>query len=247
MRQTLFAAIGLLALMVAGSFAGEPEAPSFRPPDTVAPVTTTVSLVGPAKASVGQPVWLTLTGVPKANVADINWGIRPVYESDQFIQLFDASGRIVCFFWSDTPGVRTIFCDVNVPGSYKLLLHDLAYGDAKPDPKPDPIPPPPPSGERWLMILEESSNRTTQQAGVMLSKKLTSLRNADKFRLVDVKRPDGTVPTAYAQLISQLGSLRLPAYFVVSDDNMTVVYKAELTASVDALLKSFVEHGGKMP
>ena len=247
MRRAMFAAVGLMALLVAGSFAEEePKASSFRPPDIVAPVTTTVSLVGPSQAKVGQPVWLTLVGVPQTNIADINWGLRPVYDSDQFIQLFDAKGQIVCFFWSDTPGVRTVFCDVNVPGAYKLLLHDLTYGD-KADPKPDPIPPPPPpDGERWLLILEESSDRTPQQASVMLSPKLTPIRNANKFRLVDVKRPGGTVPTAYAHLINQLGNLSLPAYFVVAEDNITVIHKAAFPASVDALLKAFVKHGGKV-
>jgi hypothetical protein len=122
-------------------------------PQTYAAEPRAVTVIGPTEADPGTPVFLTLEGVAGEQAKDINWGLFPQTETTQFIQLFDAASRPICFFWSKTAGRYVIFVDINIPGEYRLILHELQYGEAAPPTPPVPPVPPPPEPSAELAAL----------------------------------------------------------------------------------------------
>ncbi len=239
--------------LLAPAMAQEPTpAPTLAParaytaPSIAVPVSA-ASLVGPKEAPVRTPVWLTLDGVPANAVGDTKWGLFPQHDGDQFMRLFDAEGRPVCFFWSSTPGKRAIFVDVNVPGNYQLLIHEIAYGEGEvkpvpfpPDPKPNPTP-----GKRHVIILEETGPKPADQkrreeyTKILFSPKLRSYLKEKGHQLTIPDVSD--VPRELAQ--RKLADQSLPR-LIIEDGDGKLLYQGPLPKTVDAVIKTIKANGG---
>ena len=123
-----------------------------------------------------------------------------------------------------------------------------------PGPRPDPTPTPP--GQRWVVVLRETSQATPEQARF-----LTSLRNSATQTYVDQKNhkllildddsvtPLGTpVPEVQAWLKQlEARQIKLPALLVVDPSQPAaggVLSAGSLPSDPDAILETLKQHGG---
>jgi hypothetical protein len=103
--------------------------------------------------------------------------------------------------------------------------------EPKPDPKPDPVPPPVPiPTEIWAVVVEESSQRTPEQAILLASPKVRDLFAKDHFRIVD---KDTAVNPDLKPYLDRSTSKTLPLLYVV-DGKGSVFYEGPLPATIQA-------------
>jgi hypothetical protein len=146
--------------------------------------------------------------------------------------------------WVAPPGKYTVRC-VLVHFEKKKLSQEkleVVIGTPEPEPDPNPIPPPPPvPGKRWIILIEETSERTPQLASV-----LTDARNVWRpylktqghyFRAWDRDNvpPDGVTWLAECESV--------PTLFI-SDEEGNVSYKGPPPSTPQAMLDLIKEHGG---
>lgn len=110
--------------------------------------------------------------------------------------------------------------------------------DPKPDPKPEPKPVPPPV-ELWGFVVEESADRTPQQAIVMGS---PEVRKAfpQRFRIFDKDLEVDALLKPYQE--RSVGK-SLPMLFLTGPDG-TLFYEGPLPATVADMLKLVAEKKG---
>jgi hypothetical protein len=97
-----------------------------------------------------------------------------------------------------------------------------------PDPGPDP--PVPPPSQRWALVVEETSQRTPQQAAL-----LTKLRSEYQSRLV-IADKDSTASKLRAYINQVPSTMPLPALVVASMDGV-LIRVVPLPATVEAFRK----------
>lgn len=101
-------------------------------------------------------------------------------------------------------------------------------------PTPAPFPPPTPTpGKRTITILEQSEDRTPQQAAILTSQTLRKYLDSKghKLRITDVD----SVPAADKSDLPRL---------VIEDGDGKVIYQGALPGTVDAVLETIKAHGG---
>lgn len=125
-----------------------------------------------------------------------------------------------------------------------LVTHTLHNGPApEPDPDPDPDPEPLPPSELWAFVIEESANRTPEQAIVIASPEIRSMFSEGCFRVVDPLVDGAQVPVSadvkpYAER-AVLQKEKWPMLFLVDTDGK-VRYEGPLPATVEEM-KTLVE------
>jgi len=102
-----------------------------------------------------------------------------------------------------------------------------------PDPPPPPPPPPPVPAELWGIVVEESAERTPQQAIVIASPVVRALFDKGEFRVVD---DDMEVESAIKPYIERAKGKLLPQFYVV-DAKGTIFYEGPLPATVADMQK----------
>lgn len=122
----------------------------------------------------------------------------------------------------------------------------------------DFIPPPPPepvieSGERWLVIIEETADRqnlTPGQLQMIASRSLDPYcrQNGHRIRVYDqdAKNPQGNASTAvapYLELLSDAG-VSLPAVVILDAANNRTLYRGPLPDDSAAMLELLKSKGG---
>ena len=239
-----------------------------------------IGLVGPTEANVGQEITIRMTGTPALDLSEpligqLDWLMG---DSRMFVFLaaphsplapLEVRGELV-FGAAGATMQPLIRVECKEPGEYRLLIdwnhgqnqlaeHRVMVGgkspEPEPDPKPDPIPPPPgPLAEMWVIVVEETSQRTPEQAWVLLDPTVRQWMKANghHLRIVDKdqtasdlaewigralaknRKGDQTAPRADA----------LPYLFVV-DDSGSVVFEGALPSGPIQMLELVKKWGAE--
>jgi len=109
--------------------------------------------------------------------------------------------------------------------------------EPKPDPKPEPQPTPKPTADLWGIVIEESSQRTPQQAAVLASTELRAMFTGKQFRVID---KDTNTDPQFGKYIQQSVGQKLPLLWLVTPTG-DVLFQGELpttsAAAVDLVKK----------
>ena len=125
--------------------------------------------------------------------------------------------------------------------------------EPEPDPVPPPPPPPPPPADLWgAIVIEESNERTAEQAAVLLSQELAlyfeTAKLAYRIEDQDAEGPDGNTPAdlkPYIERAKKAGNL--PRVFVIATDG-TIVFEGYLPATSSqfvALMRQYAKGGNQ--
>jgi hypothetical protein len=215
------------------------EVPGFG--KTEAAKAAGIGLVGPNEAKVGEEVVLRMTGTPALDLTkplteQLGWLMgkdrmfcyvaapgRPLLPLDVRGELvFGTAGatmqpllRIEC----QAAGEFRILVDWN-HGQNQLTEHRIAVGGPLPDPTPGPTPEPNPSpgpippGERFVLILHESKDRSPKIATVLASLQNYLDTEYQEFRILDKNEASASNWTKlYTQTLKDRG-ITLPAVLV---------------------------------
>ncbi len=209
-------------------------------------------IVGPTEpVEVRRPVWLEIDGLAEGDSAMF----LPSAE-------LTVDGRRMqpnCgLFWATTPGRYTItavitsveidwderrFRIVTVPIQHTVVVEGEHSPDP-PEPGPDPEPDPAPDklAEMWVIVIEESRDRTAEQAQILLDLSLRNWleENGHHFRLVDQDQPASDL-TAW---IARTEEHDLPRCFLVGEDGESV-FEGPLPESKAAFLKLVKKWGAE--
>lgn len=135
---------------------------------------------------------------------------------------------------------------------------DIVAGEEGPPPPNPPFPPLPPDppvvepGPRWVIIVEETKDRTPQQAAVLTD---SSFRQwiataGHDYRMIDqdVQNRAGTVPAACVPYLDLAKGKTLPRLFIVDgssgDSQGKVLFSGDLPSSAAALKTLIQQKGG---
>ena len=231
-----------------------------------------IGLVGPATANAGAEITLRLTGTPPLDltlplVDQLGWlmgpdrmycycaapgfGLAPLDVRGELV--FGAAGatmqpllRVIC----QQPGEYRVLVDWNT-GQNQLVAHTVVVGGTPgpgPDPPPpDPTPPPPgPIQGMWIIVVEETNERTPQQGAVIgdpLSRTWTTA-NGHHVRIVDRDSKDetGQPPQDVAGWIKEAEGATLPRLFLVQPDGVAR-WSGSLPSTAAEFLKLLQQHG----
>jgi len=138
------------------------------------------------------------------------------------------------------------------PGSYVVLFFPPGKliqpqvvpielgGEPGPGPRPDPPDPPPPAAPvAWLVVIEESKDRTADAGDVLTSREVREYCKANNVRLwfKDQHTTDeaGQPLPTLAKYLAELDGIPLPAVLLVSDSG-DILHKGRLPATAAELL-----------
>jgi len=204
MSSNLFPLTG--ALLFAGLFAGLSaisshycgdltvgDALGIEPPAIAAPIAADAipTIAGPDETPAGKPTWFAVTGISSSASA----AFLPTALLDT-----DPS-RVVqgnALFWVAQPGeyvLTAIVVDWDAKRFTPLSKQVTVTGDLKPNPPVPPTPDPTPvPGERFVLIVSETQDRTPQEAAT-----LAALRRWLTDRGVDWRIIDPTTEAAWME------------------------------------------------
>lgn len=199
----------------------------------------------PAEIAAEPGDWVTVA--PKTTAKSVVYvgldKIKP-FPSDQ---LKDGRNLVLAVPDSAKPGARFRFVAVGTLNDEQTARpFVVVVGGADPgpppvppapDPKPKPDPAPVPAGPLWLIVVEETSDRTPETAAVLGdSGYWLGLRaKGHKFRFYDKDSADAT-GKGYAKAV---GDVALPALLILGADGAVVgkpVPLPKTTAGIDALI-----------
>jgi len=204
------------------------------PVNSVAPGAATVEILSRAANESVQPmdcvrIWLDVT---PENAKTLRYGCHP---DPKLIQagLDIESNRMFLIFQGGRKSSFGLFVSWLDDGNHlkKYVINTGGGPDPDPFPKPNPNP-----GKRKIIILEESKQRTANQAKIITSQKLRSYlesKNHPKLRVTDVDNvPTDSVPPGKLPLL------------VIEDGSGNVVYSGSLPVDVDSTIETIKAHGG---
>jgi hypothetical protein len=123
-------------------------------------------------------------------------------------------------------------------------------GEPAPNPSPDPSPEPSPEpvGDLWAIVIEESKDRTPEQAIVLASQEVRDLFKDGRFRVVDAVNDSGKVVLPADDMRTYVQKAipkraEWPVLFLV-DEAGNGFYTGTLPETVDAM-KALVEQNTK--
>jgi hypothetical protein len=128
--------------------------------------------------------------------------------------------------------------DVTIDNQTLPVLVDFGFYDHSatieigpepdPEPDPDPDPPPPPPGPRWALVVEETADRTPQQAGLYLA-----LRNRYPLSRLLILDKDAEAESARRYIRAVPPDVPLPALVIVHAETGKIVRIVPLPETVD--------------
>jgi hypothetical protein len=210
-------------------------------------------LTGPAETSAGQQVTIIVHGLPSvdltATVGDQTaWvetlrfamsgpdGAEVTLDKELSMTVAPWGWRLRVSFVPPVNGVYVLVCDWNQE-PYGLALHRMLVGPRPPPgptPPPDPPKPPTPGTVARVVIVEESGDRTPEQAAILTDPRLKPLRDARKLLILDKDAADSQGQPA-AEL-SQYDGQPLPRVIGLDSSGVRSV-AAELPGSADGLME----------
>jgi hypothetical protein len=151
-----------------------------------------------------------------------------------------------------TPGgtkTKLILVPSQYPDRFVLLTSDfqtwhIMLADT---PQPSPSPTPQPAAQTiWITVVEETSQRTPQQAAVINSKAVADLIQArgHYWRAIDqnARNEQGQAPADLAAYV-QRSAGRLP-YVILTDSAGKILFEGPLPATEQAMLDLVKKYGG---
>ena len=189
-------------------------------------------IVVPATIEAHKPLVATLSDpIPEGAAIELTWRV----EGGEFLPL---DGRSV-HIWA-APGAHKITARGYWLLTKRVTLPDgqafdalLGFGQIDHEATVTvggPSPPPPPPGKAWGVILEETSERTPQQAALWLQAR-TAFKSGPKFLILDDDSPDA------APYLRHASALPRPALVVLADDG-ALVSAAPCPMTLDAIKKA---------
>ncbi len=153
-----------------------------------------------------------------------------------------------CVFATGTPG-KYVFVlvvagtNANGGAAAEMATHELVIGGGTPQPNPIDPPDPPPIGQvSRAVIVEETAERTPEQAAVLTSPLLQTLRKSGKLIVLDKDAKDSQGQPALE--LSQYDAQPLPRVLGLDSAGVRSA-AAELPGTVDELLKLLADWGVK--
>lgn len=172
--KPLFATLTLLALCITPLASQD-----ARPLPAVVSSAPTIS--GPEEVAAGSPAWFTIEGVGSG----VSGAFMPTAMLDT------TPGRVVpgnALFWTVRPGeyfLTAVVVDWNAKTFIPLSKQVTVKGTTPPNPPEPPVPPIPVPGERFVLIISETQDRTPEEA-VVLAQLREYLRTTNvKWRIMD--------------------------------------------------------------
>ena len=221
----------LLCLLVGPLFAEEVLVPVSA---TVQPVA--VEVVSRAEAIAPLDcvrIWLD---VPAENISTLRWSCHPEPKLMQVGITIGDSPRPFVIFQAGSSGSFGLSV-----AYYDGEMHMKKYvvntgGDIEPRPFPKPKPEPTPApGKRTVTIIEESKDRTVEQAKIMTKLRSYLPSKGHSLKILDVSQ---IVPPASAPSRDSLPRI------VIDDGAGKLLFQGPFPATVDAVIKLIQKHGG---
>ena len=204
-------------------------------------------LAGPTEVDPGETVSVIVHGLPGVDldasigeqtawietlrfVLDTPAGAEIDLDKELSMTVAPWGWRLRVSWTADEPGVYLLVCDWN-QAPYGLALHRVTIRGPPVDPPP---PPPPPPGEvERVVIVEESADRTPEQAAVLTDSRLQPLRQAGKLLILDQDAADSQGQPAVD--LAQHDGQPLPRVIGLDSSGVRSV-AAELPETGDALV-----------
>jgi len=238
-KYSIAAAAMLAAVLMAATATAEPKAvvtvPNVIPEGGVAFVNT--------EGSVGEVTFVVFPTEAAGYLIRL-----PIFEG------LDAKKqpiiRLAALLNAPPPGEYFLVVVASADGSIDAAGAKLTVRSGEevipPNPQPEPAPQP---GRRWLIVIEESQQRTTQQAQVINSLRIPQQGGGlatyldGKGHQVAILDRDQPAQPALAPYLEAAGDLDLPCVFIV-DEAGTVLAKQPLPGTADDLLALLKSKGG---
>ena len=170
-------------------------------------------------------------------------------------------GGTAAVFTSGLPGVWTFIAAANAETGPPLIAsHVITIGEPIPVPPTPPVPPPippdpptpptPPAGPRWVIILEESAERTPQLAAVITSPTLRRYLSDNKHHPLRTADKDSQAAWLQPYLErAKLANAPMPALLIVADpiagsSAAKVLHIGPVPATAEAVIAELRKAGG---
>jgi hypothetical protein len=206
-------------------------------------------LTGPSETSAGQQVTIIVHGLPSVDLTQTvgdqtAWvetlrfalsapdGVEAVLDKELSMTVAPWGWRLRVSFVPPVDGIYVLVCDWNQT-PYGLALHRMLVGP-RPPPHPTPTPIPTPGTVARVVIIEESGDRTPEQATILTDPRLKPLRDQRKLLILDQDAADSS-GTPAAEL-SQYDGQPLPRVIGLDSFGVRSV-AAELPGTADGLIE----------
>ena len=158
------------------------DALGIEPPVIAASIAadTTPTIAGPDETPAGKPAWYAVTGV--SGTASAAFLPTALLDTDP--------SRVVAgnaLFWVAEPGtyvLTAIVVDWDAKRFTPLSTQITVTGD-KPNPPVPPVPPTPVPGERFVLIVSETRDRTPEEAATLATLRRWLTDQKVQWRIVD--------------------------------------------------------------
>jgi len=207
-------------------------------------------LTGPTEASAGQSVTVIVHGLPAVDLTqtvgeqtawvesirfamDVPDGVELTLDKELSMTVAPWGWRLRVSFVPPVDGVYLLVCDWN-QAPFGLALHRLLVGPRPPPLDPPPPPPPPPGRVARVVIVEESGDRTPEQATILTDPRLKPLRDQRKLLILDKDAADSQGQPASE--LSQHDGRPLPRVIGLDSSGVRSV-AADLPGTADGLIE----------
>jgi hypothetical protein len=206
-------------------------------------------LTGPSETSAGQLVTVIVHGLPAVDLTQTvgdqtAWvetlrfalsapdGVEVVLDKELSMTVAPWGWRLRVSFVPPVDGVYVLVCDWN-QAPFGLALHRMLVGP-RPPPHPTPPPTPTPGTVARVVIVEESGDRTPDQAAILTDPRLKPLRDARKLLILDQDATDSLGQPASE--LSQYDGQPLPRVIGLDSSGLRAA-AAELPGTADGLVE----------
>jgi hypothetical protein len=202
---------------------------------------------GPAVGTAGQPLTITVSGLPAVDLGQTvgeqtKWidslrfdvstpGGPAALEKELSMSVSPWEWRLRLTLTPASNGCYVVVCDWN-EAPYGLALHRMLVGP-RPPPHPTPPPTPTPGNVARVVVIEESGDRTPEQATILTDPRLKPLRDQRKLLILDQDATDSQGQPASE--LSQYDGQPLPRVLGLDSSGVRSV-AAELPGSADGLI-----------
>ena len=211
---------------------------------------TSLRLTGPSEANAGQSVTIIVHGLPSVDLTQTvgdqtAWvetlrfavsapdGAEVVLDKELSMTVAPWGWRLRVSFVPPADGIYVLVCDWNQE-PFGLALHRILVGPRPPPPDPPPPPPPPPGRVARVVIVEESGDRTPEEAAILTDPRLKPLRDQRKLLILDQHAADSQGQPASE--LSQYDGQPLPRVIGLDSSGVRSV-ASELPGSADGLME----------
>lgn len=232
----------ILVLIMLGCTPPPPPDPAPEPAPTPTPPST-INIAGPTTANVNQNITLRIEG---ASLAQVTSGLLKYWPTKDIdvLPVQTWAGEPLLIINASAPGTRLIQLMTVINGKLIYAEHILTVGGVpdpvppdpepgpdpgpEPDPAPDPVPPPPDFKEPYtLLLIEETHDRSPEEAAAVLSKEIIEYVHEKGWKRYlldkDVVDKDGKTPSSVKAYIERAVGKGLPWYIVVDADGEIVI------------------------